>query len=297
MAPLPTPEAKLRNSVMRIFKYRNGRVRVMRAAGFVLGVAILPSLPVDTRADEVQIQFYGSATAVKSFRIGVDHLRSGNKIEAVVAFEQAAENGNAIAQWKLGRMYARGDGVDINHGKAFTYYSHIADKYADAFPGSRYSSVVADAFVALGHYYQSGIKDGSVEINARRARRLYAHAASYFGHPEAQYRLGSMFSDGIGGPKDARQAARWLKLAADKGHIRAQYLLARMLMGGDEIARQPLNGITWLVIANALTRGQNGEIRSAHDGEISALDTTQQKAVMARADAWLAMRPNLYRPR
>ena len=47
----------------------------------------------------------------QAFRQGMDGYRSGNYKTSVEAFEYAAANGNPLARWKLGRMYAAGDGV------------------------------------------------------------------------------------------------------------------------------------------------------------------------------------------
>src|ERR1700751_6443883 len=42
------------------------------------------------------------------------------------ALQNAAEDGDPIAQWKLGRMYADGDGMGQNALLAFDYFSRIA---------------------------------------------------------------------------------------------------------------------------------------------------------------------------
>ena len=39
----------------------------------------------------------------------------------------AADKGHAVAQWKLGRMYAEGDGVPQSDLRAFEYFRSIAD--------------------------------------------------------------------------------------------------------------------------------------------------------------------------
>jgi len=54
--------------------------------------------------------------------------------DSVKALEYAAEDGHPIAQWKLGRMYAAGDGVTRDDMRAFEYFSRIADCHADDNP-------------------------------------------------------------------------------------------------------------------------------------------------------------------
>ena len=78
--------------------------------------------------------------------------------------------GITLALWKLGRMYADGDGVAHDDLKAFEYFSRLADQHADESPDSPNAAVVSSAFVALGGYFLDGIKDTYVMANpdARR---------------------------------------------------------------------------------------------------------------------------------
>jgi uncharacterized protein len=50
------------------------------------------------------------------------------------ALQNAAEDGHPIAQWKLGRMYAEGNGVAQNDLLAFDYFSRIANAHAEDSP-------------------------------------------------------------------------------------------------------------------------------------------------------------------
>src|SRR5882724_6641528 len=42
---------------------------------------------------------------------------------SLTSLQYAAEGGHPVAQWKLGRMYADGDGVTQNDLQAFDYFS------------------------------------------------------------------------------------------------------------------------------------------------------------------------------
>ncbi len=98
-----------------------------------------------------------SRTPMEAFRYGTQALKTGETAKAVVSLEYAAQNGHAMAQWKLGRMYAEGEGVIRNDLRAFEYFRRIADGHADDSPGTPQARFVANAFVALGHYYLDGI--------------------------------------------------------------------------------------------------------------------------------------------
>jgi uncharacterized protein len=152
----------------------------------------------------------GQNGTVEAFQSGTKALRAGDTKTGITALEYAAANGHTIAQWKLGRMYADGDGVNRDDLRAFEYFRGIVEAHADEARGTAQARFVANAFVALGNYYLEGIPDSSVKADPDRAREMFSYAASYFGDPDAQYRLGRMYLDGNGGGKDPKQAARWL---------------------------------------------------------------------------------------
>jgi hypothetical protein len=78
------------------------------------------------------------------------------------ALQNAAEDGDPIAQWKLGRMYADGDGVVQDDLRAFEYFSRIANAHAEDSPSAPQAAIVANAFVALGRYYLNGIPNSKI---------------------------------------------------------------------------------------------------------------------------------------
>jgi len=190
-------------------------------------------------------------TPFEAFKSGARALRDGQKQKGLVSLEYAAEQGIVAAQWKLGRMYAEGDGVEQSDVKAFEYFSRIADAHADDNPTGPQARYVANAFVSLGTYYRDGIADTDVKADYLRARQMYSYAASYYGDPDAQYHLARLLLEGTGPNGDPRQAARWLYSAANKGQTQAQAVLGRMLFKGEHLPRQTARGLMWLALANA----------------------------------------------
>ena len=188
-------------------------------------------------------------SAGDAVRSGVRNYNAGDKAGAVRALEYAAGQGHALALWKLGRMHAEGDGVPHDDLKAFVYFSRIADENADEGPDSPNAGVIASAFTALGAYFVDGIKGTYVKPNPARAHEMFHYSASYFGDPHAQYSLARLYLDGTGVDRDARQAARWLNLAAEKGHHQSQALLGRMLFTGQGVPRERATGLMWLTLA------------------------------------------------
>jgi TPR repeat protein len=227
-----------------------------------------------------------SLTAGEAFRSGTQALRAGDAKTAVTALEYAAENGHAIAQWKLGRMYADGDQVHRDDLRAFEYFQDIVDNHADDSLGTPQARFVANAFVALGGYYLSGIPNTAVKPNPLRARDLFAYAASYFGDADAQYRLGRMLMDGNGGGKDAWQAARWLKLAADKGHYQAQALLGVTLFKGQGVPRQVPRGLMYLTIARD-TAPQDKTVADLQAAAFAQANDDERALALSFLEGWL----------
>src|SRR6478672_1561317 len=177
-------------------------------------------------------------TPLEAFRSGTQALRQGKTDQAVIELEYAAEQGVPGAIWKLGRMYADGDGVKMNKARAYDYFRRLTTMHADDGSSAPNARFLANAFVTLGLYHLDGIP-GTLKADPNVAREMFRYAASYFADPEAQYYLGRLYLLGKGGAhKDAIQAARWLNLAADKGDHRAQALLGEMLSKGDGISRQ-----------------------------------------------------------
>jgi TPR repeat protein len=182
-----------------------------------------------------------------AWRSGATDLpENADKRKSFTALKYAADRGHLVAQWKLGRMYASGDGVPQDDQLAFTYFSQIANTHPDEPPGTVQARIVANAFVALGHYYLKGIPNTAIVPDASRAREMFSHAASYFGDADAQYQLGRLYLDST--PSDPRQAARWFQLAATKGDCRAQAVLGDMLFQGKHMPRQAARGLMLLTL-------------------------------------------------
>lgn len=184
-----------------------------------------------------------------ALRSGNQMLREGRIDQGLLALEYAAERGVPGALWKLGRIYADGDGVRINQKRAFEYFRSLTKAHAYDPPAAPHARFVANAFVTLGHFYLAGIPDADIKPDPVVAHGMFRHAASYFGDPEAQYQVGRMYLEGSGTLKDAVQASRWLRLAADMGQRNAQALLGAMLFKGTDVSRQAAMGLFWLTVA------------------------------------------------
>src|SRR5262249_1601865 len=82
-------------------------------------------------------------SAVEAYRFGLQALRAGENARAVSTLECASEQGLVAAQWRLGQMYADGEGVEQNDLRAFDLFSRIANGHADDVPGTPSAPLVA----------------------------------------------------------------------------------------------------------------------------------------------------------
>jgi uncharacterized protein len=167
----------------------------------------------------------------------------------ITSLEYAAEKGDSTAQWRLGHMYMKGEGVPRSDARAFSYFESIANSHAADGIDTPNARTVASAIVAVGRYYLDGIPDSHIKADPARARLMFFHAASNFRDPDAQYLLGRLLLDGSGGAREPVQAARWLKLAANKDQHAAQALLGEMLIKGEVVPRHVARGLMYLILA------------------------------------------------
>ena len=221
-----------------------------------------------------------------------DGLRAPNhppdgsdKAKALTALQYAADQGMPAAQWKLGQMYADGDGVPQDALRAFKYFSDIANSHPDETPGTPQARFVANAFVALGRYYLAGIPNTNVKANPPRAHEMLSYAATYFGDADAQYELGRLYLDGT--PSDPHEAARWFQLAANKGQCRAEAVLGDILFKGQFVPRQAARGLMWLTLGRDCAGSDEAWVKPLYDGAFNRANDDERAMALVYLEDWL----------
>ena len=210
---------------------------------------------------------------------------AGPKSTALTALQYAAEQGQPVAQWKLGRMYADGDGVPQDDLRAFNYFSQIANTHPDEVPGTPQARFVANAFVALGHYYLTGIPNSKVTPDAARARDMLGYAATYFGDADAQFELGRLYLNDR--PSDPHQAARWFQLAATKGQCRAEAALGDMLFQGQAVPRQAARGLMWLTLSKDCAGTDESWVKPLYDSAFQHASDDERTMALVYLEDWM----------
>jgi uncharacterized protein len=207
---------------------------------------------------------------------------------SLTALQYAAEGGHPIAQWKLGRMYADGNGVAQDDVRAFKYFSRIASAHAEDNPSAPQSAIVANAFVALGRYYLNGIPNSEIKSDPDRAREMFSYAASYFGSADAQYDLARLYLKTPDASRDDfTYGARWLGLAAQKGQHQAQALLGQMLFNGDRLPRQAARGLMWLTLARDGATADEVWIKESYNRAFAKASDDDRAMALQMLEHWV----------
>ena len=269
------------------------------AGGALAGVGLSAAIYLDARHDGIDrllaapaYAFDGTTTPSTAALSPGEGLRASappeatpGKTSALTALQYAADQGQPVAQWKLGRMYADGDGVPRDDLRAFSYFSQIANSQPDEAPGTPQARFVANAFVALGHYYLTGIPNSKIMADRARARDMFGYAATYFGDADAQYELGRLYLTGT--PGDPHQAARWLQLAATKGHCHAEVALGDLLFQGQVVPRQAARGLMWLTLGRDCAGADESWVKPVYDSAFRRASDDERALALVYLEDWL----------
>jgi len=179
------------------------------------GAAPGPDQPTTRRrcvlALVLALSFATAPVAAGPFEDGEASYERGDYTTALRLYRPLAEQGNASAQFEIGRMYFNGHGVPQNFAEALKWHRLAADQ----------GNVKAQ--VALGIMYYIG---QSVRRNLEEARKWFRLAADQ-SDSGAQAMLGAMYVNGAGVPKNYIEAMKWFRLSADQGDDGFLPLVAR----------------------------------------------------------------------
>ncbi len=144
-------------------------------------------------------------------------------------FRERAERGDAKAQFSLGKIYFRGQGVPRDYSEAVRWYRKAAEQGDSKAQNN------------LAFVYSQGL---GVPRDYAEAVRWYRRGASQ-GDMRAQYGLGFMLHQGLGAPRDLAEALRWYRTSADQGYSMAQYAVALMYRFGQGVPRDYAEAVRW----------------------------------------------------
>jgi TPR repeat protein len=170
---------------------------------------------------------------------------------------QEARQGNSNAQLDVASMYQNGRGVSANRSEAIQWYKKAAAQDNEKAVSrlqllqaneERFSKELASAESGdkesqykLGNMYTEGI---GTNIDLAKAAEAFQQSASQ-GYAKAEYKLGLIYYEGTGVKASRQTAFKWFKQAADKGYAAAQYYLGKMYASGSGVKRDYATSLEW----------------------------------------------------
>ena len=142
-----------------------------------------------------------SGDVIAQYQLGLQRLGAGRSADGVGLLRVAANHGLAMAQYRLAKVYERGEGVPADLATARQWTERAAAG------GNR------RAMHDLGVYYARG--DGAV-LDEAAAFRWFRQAAE-LGVADSQYNLGVLYQQGRGVTASASEALFWFAVAARQG--------------------------------------------------------------------------------
>jgi localization factor PodJL len=141
----------------------------------------------------------GDLTA--QYELGVQHITAGRTQEGVTLLRRAADRGFAMAQYRLAKIYERGEGVAVDLPAARQWTERAAAG------GNRRAMHDLGVFFARGE---------AAPLDEAAAFRWFRQAAE-LGVADSQYNLGILYQQGRGVNASASEALFWFLVAARQG--------------------------------------------------------------------------------
>ncbi len=222
----------------------------------------------------IALTLFGAAAA-GPLEEGQAAYRHGDYATALLQFRSAADHGNAVAQYNLGRMYFDGQGVLQDFEVAAAWFRRAADQGH------------AGAQNSLGAIYLAG---QGVEQNTAEALRWYRLAADQ-GYAIAQHNLGSIYFSGQYVPQNLVEAARWFSPAADQGYPGAMLGLAALFEDGQGVPRDNVRALMWYSLAAAHFGAEETDLRTEaekfRDNLAEKMSSAQIAEAQRQAREWV----------
>jgi TPR repeat protein len=189
----------------------------------------------------------------------LDFIEARRAFIAFTKSPEADEISKANAQYMLGMLFQRGDGVAKDDALSSSYFI-TASILGGGHNGARYE---------LGMDYLKG--DG-VDQNFARAAEYFQKASHYNevskqpGNPDAQYALSTLYSAGKGVVQSDAEAVKYLRMAARDDHTKAQFGMGVLYATGRGVPQSMEIAYLWIARAaegDALFRSYSATTQTA----------------------------------
>jgi TPR repeat protein len=192
------------------------------------------------------ILLLSSTAALSGFDEGVTNYRAGNYGAAFKEWSDAAQQGDVDAQYNLGCLYIRGEGVSQNKASADDWLQRAADQgdldaatwlfLSSSMTEDRRKKYFSMKLIPTNRFRLTFATQLS---NGRLHRRPCSTDAADGAQIESS--LGQMYEMGIEGfPQDDRQAAAWYRRASERNFADAQTRLAFLYATGRGVEKNEI---------------------------------------------------------
>jgi uncharacterized protein len=218
----------------------------------VTGAAAIKPSDIATAIKFCRIAAAGSRRAL--YELGRAYAAAGQMPPAIAAYRSAADKGSTAAMVELAMMFAAGNGVAKDDAQARALLQRAA---------------AAGNPRAVASLATLGAMSGQ-PIDPTQQRALLTNAAMA-NSADAQFQLGVMYANGVGGPKDDFAARSWFEKAA---------------------AQNDPDALDWMGSFAASGRGGPRDINAAKSyyQRAAALGNEDAKAELKRLECSITMR-------
>lgn len=190
-----------------------------------------------------------STIALSGFDEGVASYRTGNYRDAFKEWSEAAQRGDVDAQYNLGCLYARGEGVPQNNAWAADWLQRAADQNdIDAATWLLFSRPATDDdhkkyFARRGKPTDRFRLTFVAQLGDGNVHRSPCSTDEKDG-AQIAFDLGLKYENGIAGfPKDDKQAAEWYHRASERNFANAQTRLAYLYAAGRGVEKNQAEAV------------------------------------------------------
>jgi localization factor PodJL len=179
----------------------------------------------------------------------------------------AALNGDRLAQFEVGGIYAEGNGVAQDYNQAFAWYERAATR---GLPSAQFR---------MGVYLERGV---GVAVDHERARVWYLRAAQQ-GYVRAMHNLAVLSVSGRAAQPDYATAAIWFRNAAERGLTDSQFNLGVLCENGRGVTKDLVEAYKWFALA-----ARDGDLAAARrlDQLKARLDPAALEVAERKLAAW-----------
>lgn len=192
------------------------------------------------------VSTFSPTAAVSGFDAGVASYRTGNYSLAFKEWAEAAQQGDVDAQYNLGCLYLRGEGVPQNEAWAADWLQRAADRDdLDAATWLLFSKPITED--RRKEFFSRRLKPTDkfrltfvVRLSDGMEHRRPCSTDEKDG-AKIEFSLGLMYETGSAGfPQDDRQAAEWYRRASGRDFADAQTKLAYLYAAGRGVEKSQI---------------------------------------------------------